>query len=59
MYVLAQGERGLHGPTLLFTCPGEEKKLHKIDTRLAGIGGGGGTTGGSDRGPEEVAHLAV
>jgi hypothetical protein len=30
-----------------------------IDTRLAGIGGGGGITGGSDRGPEVVAHLAV
>jgi len=26
---------------------------------LAGIGGGGGITGGSDRGPEVVAHLAV
>jgi len=26
---------------------------------LAGIGGAGGITGGSDRGPEVVAHLAV
>jgi hypothetical protein len=37
----------------------KKKKLYKIDTRLAGIGGGGGITGGSDRGPEVAAHLAV
>jgi len=37
----------------------EENKVYKIGTSLAGIGGGGGTIGGSDRRPEVAAHLAV